>query len=232
MQSDGHTGTAASARATLARLWLTRFALALPALAILTAAVPRLVSGLAQETAFPATAYIAMNVALPPPSYNATAQVLSHAPLADGETQIARAEAANRVHEPAGVTIPVVKAALTHAPASARGWILFAELLRQRDPKEGAAALSLAIELAPHEYYLISPRVQAGAPLWNYLPQDARETLLDDTHLLIANSEFHQTLRALLRAPGGPALVTRALAGHPDELRALNRSLARERLGF
>ncbi len=46
----------------------------------------------------------------------------------------------------------------------------------------------------------------------------------------MTNERFHDQLIALLDGPGGAALVTRALAGDPDQIRALNRGLARERL--
>ena len=57
---------------------------------------------------------------------------------------------------------------------------MLADLLRTRDPKRAAAALTLFAELAPHEYFLIAPRVLAAAPLWSFLEQSTRDVLLDD----------------------------------------------------
>ncbi|MDE3116888.1 MAG: hypothetical protein KGL26_14905 [Pseudomonadota bacterium] len=214
------------------KLWTLRLALLLPVLAVALAAVPRLVSGLALEAAFPIPAYLKINVSLPTRSYVATAAVLSYAPAADGETQALRAEAALHAGEPPAQVVPIAEAALSRAPAFARGWIVLADLLRSRDPKRAAEALTLSAELAPHEYYLMAPRVLAAAPLWSYLPADTREPLLDDTRAMARDRESRRALLDLLAEKGGPALVTRAFATHPGELRALNRRLVRERLGL
>jgi hypothetical protein len=109
---------------------------------------------------------------------------------------------------------------------------LLAALLRDRDPQSAAACLSLAVELAPREYYLIPPRASVGASLWSELPADVQSRLVADARLMIATPQFHDQLRALLDMRGGPALVTRAFAGHPDKLRAFNRALASEKLGL
>ena len=76
------------------------------------------------------------------------------------------------------------------------------------------------------------PRVRAAAPLWADLSGNARQTILADTKQIAADQNFRPALRKLLATEGGPALVTRAFAGHPDELRALNRSLVKESLGY
>lgn len=219
-----------TAQAGRAKLWALRLVLVLPALVVALAAAPRLVSGLVQEAVFPVPAYLVINAPMPQRSYGKTAVVLAQAPLADGEIQALRAEAALRGGVSAARAAPVAEAALARAPAYARGWITLAALLTLDDPKRAAAALALSVEIAPHEYYLIAPRVLAAAPLWAELPQSTRVMLLDDTRTVIEDRSFHRTLLALLGEKGGPALVTRALAGHPHELRALNRALARERL--
>ncbi len=216
-----------------ARRWLARLILLGPAIAVTFAAVPRLVSGLALEAAFPPTAYMVINIAMPEHTYAQSAQILSHASLGDGETQLLRAEAAERTRPKSpDAVIPLAERALSYAPADARGWIVLAEALRPQDPRKAAAALTLAIELAPREYFLIVPRVLAGAPLWAYLPQETRDTLLGDARFLVQDRNFHAALRSLLAVEGGPQLVTRALAGHPDQIRALNRELAHERMGL
>jgi hypothetical protein len=214
------------------RIWLLRIALLLPAAAVVAAAYPRLVSGMALEAAFPYTAYLEMNVFLSPASYAYIARILAHSPPADGETQILRAEAAVDAGEPIATTIAITKSGLAHAPCSARGWILLAALLSNNDPKDAVAALSLAIELAPREYYLIGPRAVVGAALWKFLPGETRARLIEDARLLATESALRDQLRILLGAKGGSALVTRAFANNPEQLREINRSLARERLNL
>jgi len=212
-------------------LWPLRLALLLPAIAVLFAALPRFISGLALEAAFPAPAYMQMNVPLPKNYYGDAAQILSHAPSSDGDTQLWRAEALLRNGRPDEAE-PVAAAALSRDPASARGWIVLSETLQKRDPQKAAAALALSLELAPREYFLMPPQMQAGAPLWRYLPPNAQDRLVEDARWLIGIEQLRPALRDLLATEGGPALVTRAFAGHSNELRALNRELARERLGL
>jgi hypothetical protein len=209
--------------------WVARALLPLPAFAILAVALPRLISGAALEAAYPATTSMAADVALPEPIYRATAEILSRAAAGDGEAQSFRAQAAAAGNEPADRIVPALETALRRAPASARGWIALAGLLGEGDPKKAAAALSLGIDLAPRDYFLIPPQLIAGAPLWDYLPREARDTLVADARLLVADERFHDQLVALLNVPGGAALVTRSLADDPDRIRALNRSVARER---
>ncbi|MGB8363043.1 MAG: hypothetical protein ACLQUZ_06730 [Rhizomicrobium sp.] len=213
-------------------LWFGRLAMLLPACVVIILAVPRLLSGFALEAAFPATAYLAMNVPLPQTTDRSIVQILSHAPVADGETQVLRAEAAADGQFSPATTIEMTTTALAHAPAAARGWLVLAELVRDRHRNEAASALSLAIELAPREYYLVGLQARAGAPLWDALPEDVQAKLLNDVRLVAHKTELRSDLWALLRVPGGPALLTRAFAGHPEQLRALNRSLAREKLGL
>lgn len=232
-----HRGDTAPASAHAAPLspvqsWLVRAALVLPALAISVTGLPRLVSGFAQEAAFPVPVYMAMNVVLPQKAYSSAAQVLSHAGSANGGLQVARGEALLHAGGRPQDAIAALKSGLSHAPAEARGWIVLAEALGPQDPRKAAAALSLALELAPREYYLVSPRLIAGAPLWAYLPDEDRSVLLNDTRQVFEDFRLAQTRETLLRTPGGPALVTRAFAGQNEQLRALNRMRARKRLGL
>jgi len=212
-------------------LWIGRLAMLLPACAVIALAVPRLLSGFALEAAFPATTEITMNFTPPQASNRTVAQILSHASPSDGETQLLRAEAAANAGLPPATVIPIVRSALIREPSVARGWVLLAALLRDHDPKGAAAAFSLAVELAPREYYLVIPQAFVGASLWDYLSKDAQAKVVDDARILITSTELRGGLHSLIAASGGPELVSRALAGHPEQLRALNRSLARERLG-
>lgn len=206
-----------------------KFALIAFPVLIAIAALPRLVSGLAEEAVFPAEPYMQMNVPLVRRFYASTARILGDAPASDGDTQLWRAEALLRSGQTKAAA-DVARAALLRTPASARGWILLAAALSRSDPEKAANALALSLELAPREYFLIPVRVQVGAVLWRHLPQNAQDRLLEDVRWLAADERQRPALRALLAGKGGPALVTRALVDNPRELRALNRSLARERL--
>lgn len=213
--------------------WCAELAIfALPAILIVMAAVPRLMTGIALEEAFPTTGYLVDNVPMPKGVYAQTAHTLSAARAQDGETALLRAEAALRAGESPSAVLPIAIDGLSHDPAFARGWIVLADALRDHDPKQAAAALTLGIQLAPRSYYLLAPQTQAGAPLWAYLDNPTREKLLGDTLRLARDQALWPDLVALMGVQGGSALVTRALSNDPDELRTLNRKLARERLGL
>jgi hypothetical protein len=205
--------------------WVFALILLLPVFAVAALAVPRLVSGAAQEGTFLAGLQIIADAPLSPMLYRQTAEILSEAPAHDGETQLVRAEAMSDAGLPAIVIIPIVESALSRSPGSARGWIVLAALLRDRDPKSAARDLTLSFKLAPMDYYLILPRLFAGASLWDYLPGDVRAGLVQDARRLAMDQDRRGDLRTLLTKRGGPALVTRALAGQPEMLRSLNREL-------
>lgn len=206
--------------------WLLLFALLLPALVVVAMAVPRLVSGAALEGTFLAGVQITADVPLSPLLYRQTAEILSEAPVHDGETQLLRAEAMSDASQPAATIIPIVESALSRSPGSARGWIILAALLQDRNPQAAAQDLALSFKLAPRDYYLILPRLFAGASLWGYLPADVQARLLQDARRLAMDQDKRSDLRILLTKRGGPALVTRALADQPEALRSLNRELA------
>jgi hypothetical protein len=212
--------------------WLLRIALLMPAVFLTLAAVPRFVSGLAWEAAFPVPVAMSINAPQTPHAYTAAASILAHADPADGEAQIARAQAAIYAGEPSANVVPILEDGLAHAPASALGWTLLSELLSRTDRGRAAVALGLALELAPYDYFLAGRRARAGAGLWEALPDDARRDLLRQTQLLWGDKSLHKELRPLLRAPGGAMLITRAFADQPDDLRAINRMVLRERLGL
>jgi hypothetical protein len=210
--------------------WIVRSVIGLPAILVIAAAIPRLISGIALERAFPASAYIATNLGLPQPVYAATQAALAEAPAADGETHILEAEAAADGGQSGDAVIPGVDAALMRSPGDARGWILLASLLSDKNPRAAAGALSLAFEFAPRDYYLIVPRTLVGAGLWNYLPNEVRVTLLNDALSFTTDIDRRPDLRALLARRGGPELVTRSLNGNSDAIKRLNQSLAAEML--
>src|SRR5476649_1952984 len=133
---------------TPAKTWMLRIGLLLPVVLVTAAAIPRIVSGLALETAFPVPSYIVKNVVLPRKSYAAAAIVLSHADPRDGETQILRAEAAHSGGAPDSQVIPIVENGLGYNPTSARGWTLLSELLMSSDRQRAGKVLITALEMA------------------------------------------------------------------------------------
>ena len=217
---------------TPAKTWLLRIGLLLPVLLVTAAAIPRIVSGLALEAAFPVPSYIVKNVVLPRKSYAAAAIVLSHADSRDGETQILRAEAAHLGGMPDAQVIPIVENGLGHDPAYARGWTLLSELLRQTDRARASKALTIALELAPYDYFLAGRRARDGAMLWDAMSDDGRGLLLRQAGLLWSEPQLRDQVMPLLDTPGGAALMTRALKDNPDQIRALNRWVARRRFGI
>ena len=213
-------------------IWALRIGLLLPAVLVSVLAIPRFVSGLALEAAYPVPPYIAKNVVLPRKSYATAAAILSHADPSDGETQIARAEAAHLAGEPDAQVIPIVENGLSHDPASARGWTLLCEVLQRTDRARSAKALTIALELARYDYFLAGRRARDGAVLWDAIAADDRPLLLRQAQLLWTEPQLHSEIPPLLNTPGGAALMTRALSDDPQQIRSLNRWVARRRLGL
>ena len=200
-------------------------------LLIVALALPRFISGLAYDTAFPIPAGMAANRIYSKEVYAKTAAVLALADSDDGETQIARAEAAWRAGAPPHLIQPIIERALAHSPASIQGWTLLSEVAQLRDRAKGTAALTISLELSPYDYWLIGRKSRAGAPLWDALSPDSRDMLLRQARLLWKNESLRSEIEPLLAVKGGPQLMTRAIAD--DEIiRALNRMVARKRLGL
>ncbi len=211
---------------------ITRFVALLPAIVVAGLAGPRFVSGLAQEAAAPVTTRMLTNTPLALKFYTNASELLSHTSHADGEAQILRAEAMALVEARSSDVYPVLETGLERSPASARGWLIFSGLTRSTNPAQAYAAYSLGTLIAPREYYLIVPRVMAGAPLWNRLSERERQLLVADTRQVLNDINLSSALHRVLTVEGGAALVTRAYAGHPEALRGLNRAMARQRLGI
>ena len=215
---------------------IARFALrglvVIPVLLITVLAAPRFLGGLAQDAAVPYTSRMIINDPLKKSDYTDAADLLAHTSPSDGESRVMRALAMWHAGSGGASVVPVAEDALARSPASARGWILLAEELRGRSPETAVSALSLGIMLAPREYYLVAPRIRAGAPLWNGLSPRAQDVLMNDARLVSIDPNLEPALRDVLRVPGGPALISRAFTGRPQDLRALNRALARKRLGI
>jgi hypothetical protein len=212
--------------------WALRAVLLCPPVILLLAALPRFASGIALEATLPVPSYMTVARALPINATRATAHVLAGADEADGEAQIARSRAAYLSGEVGPKIIAMADNGLSHAPSSAAGWTLLAALRTPADRARAAAAMSVALELAPHDYYLAAWRARTAAPLWADLPADARESAAGQVRLLWSDRALRRQIRSVLAVPGGPSLVTYAMKDDPDGLRALNRMVARERLGL
>ena len=209
-----------------------RAVLLCPPVILLLAALPRLASGMALEATFPVPAYMNVDRTLPLKTYRATAQVLAGAAEADGEAQIARSRAAYLSGEVGPKIVAMADNGVSHAPSSAAGWTLLAALRTPVDRVRAAGAMAVAFELAPHDYYLAAWRARTAAHLWADLPADARESAARQVRLLWSDRKLRRQIRSILAVPGGPGLVTYAMKDDPDGLRALNRMVARERLGL
>jgi hypothetical protein len=206
--------------------------LTVPALLVTLAAVPRIATGIALESAFPVPTYIAMNVRLPDKSYKAAATLLNRASQSDGDTQILRAEAVHLGGAPNSEVGPIIQNGLSSDPASSRGWTLLSETLISTNRARSAKALGIALELAPYDYYLAGRRARDGAALWDALQADSRELLIRQAALLWTEPLLHGEIMPTLSAPGGAALMARALSEGPDQIRKLNQWVARHRLGI
>ena len=216
----------------LFRTWVLRAILLSPSIVLLIAAVPRFASGVALEAAFPVPSYMVTDRSLPINTYRATFHVLEGASVSDGETQIARARAAYLSGEVGPKFNALVDQGLSHAPASVAGWTLLSVLRTPAGEMQAADAIAVALELAPHDYYLAAWRARAAASLWDNLSADARDDAKRVIREMWSNRELHHEFRAILAAQGGARLVTAAMVDDPDGLRALNRMVARERLGL
>lgn len=212
------------------RIWVFRIAIVAPGCILAAAAAPRLISGLAVEHAFPVPFFMNANDPLPALAYQQAREALARANSSDGQAKIAEAEAAYLGGSPARDVLPILKSALDHAPSSARGWTLLAELEVSQEPKNGAAAVGLALQLAPYDYWLAARRANVGAGLWNALDIDQRDLVLRQTRLLWSEEQLRGSLGTLFASQDGAALVGRAFAEDPDILRELNRRAMRDSL--
>jgi hypothetical protein len=210
-------------------LRLVRFALLLaPALVLLCLAMPRLITGLALDAAFPVPAGMATNRTFSTETYEKTGAVLAASVPGDGETRLLRAQALWLAGRPASEVRPLAEQALQRAPASIQGWMLLSEVALRDDPAMSARALSVALELSPYDYWLVGRKTRAGASLWDRLDPVAQKSLLTQATLIWVPGGQKSELLPLVRAPGGAALLTRAITSD-NEIRAINRFISSQR---
>lgn len=217
---------------TRLRIWTARLA-PLGVIGVISGiAIAHLWDGLAQEAAARQIAYMKIGIPLSADDYRAASAILSHASNNNGEVGTLWVEAQLRGGAPLENLGTFAEGAAGHAPAQARAWLAVAETEEGTNPTRAAAAVQLALELAPHEYYLMLPMLEAAAPIWEKLPKDAQRQLVGYAVNAVDDPRLRVGLAELLRKPGARALISHAFDGRPDALRAFNRRLTRERLGL
>lgn len=200
--------------------------LLLPALALGTLARAHFSDGVAVDAAIPVPVFMIQEIAMPKVAYEDAAIALERADPRDGEAALERAEAALHGGAAPANEVPLLVHGLMQEPAGARGWTLLAEAEESQDKKSAARALSQALVLGPRDYWLIGARAQDAARLWPQLDRDAQGLALEQTRMLWEEPDLRDQLRRLLSTPKGVALVAKAFAGRPDDLRTMNRWLA------
>ncbi len=216
--------------------WLAWLFWSAPAILIVLLVWPRFYTARATEAAFPVPTYMIMNYPLPKSAYAAAAQLLLSADPADGDAKIAAAEATRNAGDSPARVISLVRQGLSHAPASGRGWTLLAEEdFSSKNPTRAANALSLALTLGPYDYWIAGRRAGDAAVLWNFLSVDDRRQAERQARLLWDEPVLRRGAVAFVLTQGGAALMARALANEPAEIRALNRRVSqagrREQVG-
>jgi len=179
--------------------------------------VPRLISGVALERAFPAPHYMSRNIILSRQAYADAESGLAAASIGDGGTGIARAEAAIFTGAPPAMIETLLRENLARTPMSGRGWTLLAERLAPGDAAAAASALSQAQTLGPLEYGLIGKQTRLAAALGDGLSLQSRQAALRQTVHLWREPQLHSELRLLAFAPGGPDLIEAAFGAEPTE---------------
>ncbi len=192
-------------------------------------AFPHFEDGLARDAAIPVPIYMIRQVSMPPVAYRNAFKALSRASRADGEAQIAAAEAAIRGGQGGPAEIVRLEHGIEDAPAVPRGWLLLSEMLASSDRRRAAEALSQALVLAPYDFWLAGERARDAAAQWDALDGETRTMALRQVQLLWEQEPLRRYLPPLLSTPAGVALVIRAFASRPDDFRAFNRWLSQER---
>lgn len=209
--------------------WALRLLLFMPILFLAFPAFSKMLSGIAVNSAFPVHIYITMNVEMPKASYEAAAQRLSEAPDADGQTIIARAEAESLSGGPSSVTANLASEGLIRAPANARGWLVYGEAMMDTDPQLAARALTFAFQLSPYDYWIAARRANDAAGLYSYLDDEGQAYAKRQARLLWEEPRLQKELPLFMSNAANASLMTEAYQDAPDELRALNRWLAKWR---
>jgi hypothetical protein len=203
--------------------------LLLPAILLACFGVVGLRNGTAEDAAVPVPIYMVAQVPMARAAYADATAALAHADRRNGEAIITRAEAEWHVSAPPTEVASLLTAGLMEEPASARGWTLLSEVLVVTDKLKAADALTQALVLAPREYWLIEARARDAAILWPELGNDSQAMALEQARMLWKEPVLRNQLRLILQTPEGVSIINQAFADQPDEIRAMNRWLRRER---
>jgi hypothetical protein len=207
----------------VARRWLLRaiwFALGSGLIAV---AAPLMISGLATESAFPVPIYLSMNVRIPARTCRAASQRLTRTNPHDGDSKIAQADADICSGAANAATMSVLKQGLSLSPASARGWMLYAEQNSRTNPARAAQALTMSFELDEFGYWLVDRRIRDAASLWSVMSTAGKNDTFTQVKLLWQTPDLRPRIEPLLAENGVAAIFSQAYLGDPETLRAINR---------
>jgi hypothetical protein len=210
--------------------WITRVLLLLAPAALLAVAIPQLVDGLALEAAYPAPVYLQMNAPQSQEAYTDAATSLDFGARADGDRLITEAEIISLAGGQRAKVVSMVVEGLSRSPASARGWAVLGEQLMNVDRQKATTDIGIALELAPSNFLLSGRLLRDSGAVWDLLPADSRSVAINIAPNLWANVDLRRYLRPVLSTPGGVQMLTEAFHDSPEDLRALNRFVAEERL--
>jgi hypothetical protein len=211
------------------RFWLAPCVLLVPSLAFAVSGLIHLDNGLVLDSAFPVPLYLDRNVRVPNAALRDGVKLLRKSNLDDGNSQIAAAETGLLAGDRSPRNLQKIETGLASAPASAEGWVVYAEALRSSNPAKAGEALDHAFILAPYDYFWAARRALLFADLWDHLSPDTRIDGLQQAKLLWEEPLLHYQLMFLLAAPGGTDLLTRAYADKPDTIRVINRWIMAQR---
>ena len=221
---------AESRETTGASGWVARvLALLLPS-ALIVVAIPHLIDGVAYESAFPVPVYTEMNIEMPRRAYIRAANALAQGIPRDGDRAVMEAESEADAGAAPTKVLPILTEGLSRSPASPRAWILLAEQLSRTDRKRAGEALSVALTIAPNDYWLLGRMERDAGSLWDVLSRDARDVAVNAAPALWKDPQLRPYIRPVLGTRGGPKLMTSAFWFDPEELRALNRWVEEQRL--
>lgn len=182
--------------------------------------------GIANDSAIPVPVSMVAHLSLPKSAYADAAVALANADPRNGDAAIIRTEAGMRTEAGPEQLADALEDGLSHAPASARGWLLLCDARYSSDKPGAARALSQSILLAPREFWLIGLQVLDAARLWSDLDKDTQTRVLVEMRLMWAEPVLRAHLLTVLRSPQAAALATRAFS--QDDIRAINRWASRE----
>lgn len=181
--------------------------------------------GVARNNAVPVPTYLTAGRVLPLNAYRSAASALAGANEENGNSAIFAAEAALLAGEAPQRVAASLKTALTHSPASVRGWTLLSKAEFKSHSADAVRSLTTALMLGPYDFWTLGERVRLSAQLWDRLSADSKAQALAQTRLLWSEPELRSQLQLLAASPKGGELITRAFQGQEGAIREINRWL-------